>query len=117
MLAQNQFVGIEADRFGSHDFVSFLVHQDTMLVYPGFMGKGVCSDNCLVRLYDNACNSREQATGTIDMLGVDIVFIRHDIAAGPQGHDNFFKRTVAGTFTDTVDRALNLSCSSLYGSE
>ncbi len=47
------------------------------------------------------------------MLGFDIVFIRHDVVARAQGHDNLFKRAVAGPLADAVDRAFDLPGSGL----
>ncbi len=109
MLAEHQLISVEPDRFGSHDFVGFLVHQHTMLMNAGFVSKGIGPDDRLVRLDDNPRNSREQSTGTVDMFGVDIIHIREDIAACPHCHDDFFKRAVPCSLADPVDRTLNLA--------
>ena len=73
------------------------------------MCKGVCSHHGLVGLDHKAGCLTNHATGSKNVLCFNADFKIEVILAGFQRHDHFFKRTVSGTFTQTIDSALHLS--------
>ena len=59
----------------------------------------------------------QQLAGGVEMLGVDAGFVREAVAAGLDGHDDLFERSVAGALADAVDGALDLPRAGLDGGQ
>ncbi len=52
-----------------------------------------------------------------ELFGVDAGGVGVDVAAGFEGHDDFFEGGVAGAFADAVDGAFDLTGAALDGGE
>src|SRR6266566_417087 len=108
MLAQDEFVCRNSHRLRSHDFIAQRIADYAVLVNPGFVRKRIAPDNCLVRLYAEADNLREQLTGRVDFAGIYAGFKRQAISAHAHGHHNLFQRSVSSALANTVDGAFDL---------
>ena len=107
-LTHHQLALDEADGFRLHDLVGALLLQQSILMNPGGVRKGIGSDDSLVRLDDHTRDLADQPTGLGNLLGPDAGVGVEEVFASPQPHDDFFQRGIAGPFTDPVDRAFHL---------
>ena len=73
------------------------------------MREGVAPDDRLVRLHVESGDGRQHLRQPQDLLGVDIVLVRHCILARADRHDGLLQRGIAGSFADAVDGAFHLS--------
>src|SRR3972149_1770955 len=64
---------------GAHDFVSFTALQHTILMYAGFMGKGVGPDDGLVRLYRKSGNTGNKLRTIHDLCGIQCRITREHV--------------------------------------
>lgn len=117
VFAHDHLVGIPAHRFGGHDFVGFAVFEHAVLVNARLVGKGVGTDNGLVRLHRKAGDARHQARGAEDVRGVDASVHAEQVFTGFDRHDDLFQRSVASPLAEAVDGALNLTGTSDHGSQ
>ena len=83
--------------------------EHAVLVDAGLVGEGVVADDRLVALHLHAGDVGHQPAGGHEPLGVDPRVGVVVVAAGAQGHHDFFERAVAGPFADAVDRAFDLA--------
>src|SRR6266567_3298902 len=90
MLAQDQFVCRNSHGLRSHDFVAQRIADYAVLVNPGFVRKRIATDNCLVWLYAEADNLREQLAGRVDFAGIYAGFKRQPISAHAHTVDGAF---------------------------
>ena len=109
MFAQHQRGLIDAHIFRAHDLIGGLMFQHPILMDARFVCEGICADNGLVRLDDNAGVIADEFADAADLFGVDSRFQTEDGMAGVQGHDHFFQRGIAGPFADAVDRYFGLT--------
>ena len=72
------------------------------------MSKGITSDDCLVRLHRNSRNLFQQLARRIKLLSRNARLVCVTVRTHSQRHNDFFKRSIARAFTDSVDRALHL---------
>src|SRR5258708_37160107 len=75
----------------------------------GLMGEGVASDDGFVGLYGDAGDFAEQLARGKKMLGGDARLVWIAIVTDAHGHDDLFKRRVAGPLTNPVDGAFDLA--------
>ena len=78
------------------------------------MGESVPSHDGLVALNLHACYRGEQAAGRYEALAINIGSALVKIFTSSHGHDDFLEAAVASAFTNTVDRAFDLSCTLSY---
>ena len=72
VLAENQPVAGQPDRFRSHDLVGCLVLEHAVLMDARLVRKGIVADDRLVDRDRNAGDLRQQAAGRVDLLGDDV---------------------------------------------
>src|SRR5207249_4189013 len=115
VFAPRQFAAA-ADIFGAHDLVGFPVSNDAMLMDAGFVRERIVADDGFVALDYHAGHVTYQPAGRIKLRGVDAGMIAgKGVLARAKRHDDFFQRSVAGTFADAVDGALDLPGAVLDG--
>ena len=117
MLAQHQPAFLEADRLRPNDLVGGLMLEDSVLVYPRFMGEGVGPDDGLVSGYEHPGQLAHQAAGAGDLPMIEgggglIVGL-----PCLQRHGHFFDGGVSGPLADPVDRSFHLVHPGLDGGE
>src|SRR5262249_9803375 len=76
--------------------------------------KRIAADDGFVWLRSDSCDLREQATGRIKLTRVDPGMKGELGLANAQRHDNFFKRSIAGAFSNAIDGAFYLPRASLH---
>src|SRR5699024_5773060 len=91
-----------------NDFVSLYILQHTILVDTRRMGKSIATYNSLVGLHRHVHQARHHTAGWINLLCIDVgldfyVLVTFD------NHRHFLKRSIAGTFTNTIDGYLHLA--------
>ena len=89
--------------------------EHAVLVDAGFVGKGVGTDNGLVRLYRVAGDGGYQFGCRHDLGGLDAGLETEYVSTGLDCHHHFFQRSVAGAFAQAVDGALDLAGAALHG--
>jgi hypothetical protein len=93
------------------------VLEHAILMDARFVGEGVGTHHCLVRLHRIAGDLRHQLGGRHDLGGIDPRFDREDIRTRAHRHDDFFERGIAGPLAQAVDRALDLARTGQHGSQ
>ncbi len=83
--------------------------EHAILVNAGFVGKGVGTDNGLVRLYRETGDAGYHARGTEDLGGIDAGMHVEQIFTGLDRHDDLFQRGITGALTQPVDGAFHLA--------
>ena len=73
------------------------------------MGKRVLTDNRLVPLDLHASDTRHQTAGRKQLVGIHPGVALEIVSSRRQGHHNLFQRRISSTFTQPVDRALDLT--------
>ena len=81
------------------------------------MGKGVVPHDGFIDGDGNPSNLGQQTRGGIDLLGDHIGFHAKQVFSCLKGHHHFFQRSIAGPFSDTVNRALYLPGPIRHGSQ
>ena len=109
MFAQHQGGLRKPDGLWSHDFVSLLVLEHSVLVDAGLVREGVRADHGFVRLHHYSGVFTHHAAAARDLSGVDTVFKIEDGPASVQCHHHFLQRGVAGALADAVDGDLRLA--------
>src|SRR5688572_13209062 len=113
MFAKHDIILGHAHRFRRHYLVTKRIAKDTVLVDPGLMCKCVTSDNRLIRLDAKAYHRGKKFACRIKFGGVDAVHECHLVGPYRTCHHDLFERSIAGSFTDAVDSAFHLACTSL----
>ena len=109
-LADRELAARQPDRLRGHDLVGQRVLDHTVLVDPGLVGECIAADDRLVRLDREPGQVADQAAGRRDLLGLDArAGVPELRRPGPEGHDDFFERRVAGPLAEAVDRHLDLA--------
>ena len=72
--------------------------KHAVLVYAGFMRKGIGADDGFIRLHRVAGDGGDQFTGGHDLRGIDAGLKVEHIATRAQCHHHFFQTGVAGAF-------------------
>ena len=111
MLAKDQPVTGKPHGLRCHNFIGHRIFQNTILMNPGLMGKGICPHNSLVRLHYNSGDHGGKSAGGMYLICADGGGQVHHILAGIEGHHHLFKGGVACPLTDTVYSNLCLACS------
>ena len=98
-----------------NDFVSLYILQHTILVDTRRMGKSIATYNSLVGLHRHVHQAGHHTAGWINLLCIDVgldfyVLVTFD------NHRHFLKRSIAGTFTNTIDGYLHLAGTIQYAS-
>ncbi len=109
MFAQHERVCRNAHGLGRHDLVTQRIADHPVLMYAGFVRKSVAADNRLVRLHGKADDLREHLTGRVNLAGIDSSFEGQPITPHVHRHYDFFQRSVAGAFANSIHRALDLA--------
>ncbi len=78
------------------------------------MAKSILSHNRLVGLNKNACKAGYQPAGSVDFLGVNTRRKGKEILSGFYSHHYFFQRSIARSFSKSIDSAFYLTGSVLY---
>ena len=86
--------------------VGFFILNYSMLMYAGFVYKGICTYNRFVWRNFSSKNRRKQSGCLIYFREVYIMF--NWIAFYFKSNDNFFKSSISRTFTNSTDGTLNL---------
>src|SRR3989344_627313 len=76
----------------------------------GFMGKGIITHDCLVRLDHHAGNAAYKPACGIYLLAYNMRINIQSIFPSPEYHNNLFKRGVSCPFSNPVYSALHLPC-------
>src|SRR5437870_4362475 len=92
-----------------HDLVSGSLLEHSILVDTRFVGEGVLTDDGLVALHGDASDMGNQATARAQAARVDGRLQAVVISPRLDGHDHFFKSTVAGPFAQAVDGTFHLA--------
>src|SRR5581483_1851392 len=79
-----------------------------VLVNAGLVRECIAANNRFVRLHRDAGDLLEQLARGIKFLAGDRCLIGISIRTHSQRHHNFFERSVAGAFTNAVDRTFHL---------
>ena len=109
MLAEDESAVLDPDCLRSHDLVRERVFQYTVLMYPGLVRERVFTDDCLIALNVHAGKGRQQPARFIYFFRVDICLETDLLVPGLDRHRNLFERCIAGTFSNSVHRALDLA--------
>ena len=78
------------------------------------MCERILSNNSLVWLNRHVHQAADKTACSPNLLGVDVCGHRHCCLVTLDNHGNLLKRSVASTFTDTIDSHLNLTSTVLY---
>ena len=73
------------------------------------VGKGIATYDSLIRLHRHIHQARYHAAGRVNLLCIDIS-LNVNFVVALDNHRDFFKRSVSGTFADTVDGNFHLAC-------
>src|SRR5690606_11438743 len=117
VLAEDEVRLAEADLFRAHDLVGGTVLQHAMLVYAGLMRKRVLTNHRLVARDVHPGDPGHQPRSGIEAGGIHAGTKVKELGTGRERHHHFLERAVAGTFADSVDRALDLAGAGCYGRE
>ena len=91
-----------------NDFVSLYILQHTILVDTRRMGKSIATYNSLVGLHRHVHQAGHHTAGRINLLCIDVGLYFY-ILVTFDNHRHFLKRSIPGTFTNTVDGHLHLA--------
>ena len=91
------------------DLVGIACLDNAVLVNARGMRKGVCADDCLVRLNDEARDGGNQTGSAHEFTGVDVGMGVKLLAVHLDAHDNFFHSGVASALAQAVDGAFDLT--------
>src|SRR5699024_4814188 len=98
----------QPNRFRRHDFICHWVIQHSMLVDACFVGKSILANNRFIGLHFVACNGRQQATGGHQLFSDNIGLMQYALLTRANSHNDLLEGCIAGAFSNSVDRALNL---------
>ncbi len=91
-----------------NDFVSLYILQHTILVDARRMGKSITTYNSFVGLYRHVHQAGHHTAGWINLLCINVGLDFYVLVAF-DNHRHFLKRSIPGTFTNTVDSHLHLA--------
>src|SRR5215469_7723970 len=111
MLSQNELRARSANRLRRHDLIAERVRKHAVLVNSSGMGERIVPNYWLIRLRSETDHSRKLLTRPVEQFCIDAGLIRQTITADAHDHHDFFESSIAGSFSDAVDRALHLACS------
>jgi hypothetical protein len=97
-----------ADFFGVNDLVGGSVFQEAVLVNTGGMGESVGADDGFIGLNGHPHRIGYEAAEGVQLFGVDIG-IKSELFVLFDDHDYFFERSIAGSFSESIDRAFDLA--------
>ena len=117
VLAQDQVGAGQPHGFRAHDFVRGPVPQHAMLMDAGLVGEGILAHDGLVARRVHSGDIGDDAARRIEPGGVDAGGHPEIALASLDRHDDFFQRTVARPFADTVDGALHLAGACVHRSQ
>ena len=60
MFAEHEIIRGNTDIFGFHNFVSFAIGQNAVLVNPAFVREGIFADDSFIPRHGIASNGREE---------------------------------------------------------
>ncbi len=109
VLAQHQARARDPHLFRADDLVREPVLQHAVLVDPRFVGEGVAADHGLVGLGKDTDHVGQELARPEQLLRVHPAVEGDRVRPHASRHDDLFQRRIAGTFTDAVDGAFDLS--------
>ena len=83
--------------------------EHSILMNARLMGKGIRTDNRLVRLDNHAGVIADEFADARNLCGINARFQLEDGMAGLQRHHHFFERCIAVPFTDAIDGHFRLT--------
>ena len=99
---------LDAHLPGVHDFVSRSILEHTVLMYTRRVGKGILTNDSLVRLHRHIHQRRHHTARRINLLSVDIR-INTQIRVSLENHRHLLERRIASTLTNAIDGHLDLT--------
>src|SRR5258708_11028569 len=110
MFTQNEFGLVYTDVFRPHDLIGETMLEHPVLVNACFVSKRIRSDNCLVRLDDDACVVAHQFADSGQLLSFDSCLEPKSGGPGFERHNHLFERGISGALPDAIDAYLSLAC-------
>ena len=108
MFAEHEIIRGDTNIFGFHDFVSFAIGQNTVLVNTRLMSEGIFPDDGFIARHGIARDGRKKFRRRVNPRGFDTRADVKEILARTQRHDDFFERAITCPFANAVKRAFNL---------
>src|SRR5688572_20313874 len=109
MFAKHEFGLIYPHVFRAHDLIRRLMLEHAILMNAGFVCKRIRAYDRFVGLHNHARVITDKSTDTRDLPGFNSCLKAKDWMPGFEGHNNFFKRCIAGALTYSIDGHFCLS--------
>ena len=108
MFSKHNLIGAPADVLGTHDLVGITLFQHAILMYPGLVSECVSTNDRLVWLHRETCDTGNQTTGSKNVGGIEPAVTGEKILTGAHGHYDLLKGGVPGALAEPIDRTFNL---------